>query len=187
MLGKIEGRKRRGQQIWDGWMASTTQWTWVWVDSRNWWLTGRPSVLQFMGSQRVRHHWATEMNWTELTHYFIMQKKRDCMTAYVLRSQLCLTLSNSMDYSLPGSSVHGILPLWILMWVAISSSSGSFWVRDWTHIFISNATWETPMTIYSNIFVIASYTFFIFMVWKHAICGVDILLYFITMIVLGQS
>ena len=48
---------------WDGWMASPTQWTWVWVDSRSWWWTGRPGVLQFMGSQRFRHDWATELNW----------------------------------------------------------------------------------------------------------------------------
>ena len=48
---------------WDGWMASPTQWTWVWVNSGNWWWTGRPGVLQFMGSQRIRHDWATEMNW----------------------------------------------------------------------------------------------------------------------------
>ena len=51
---------------WDGWMASPTQWTCVWMDSRSWWWTGRPGVLRFMGSQRVRHDWATEMNWTEL-------------------------------------------------------------------------------------------------------------------------
>ena len=47
-------------------MASLTQWTWVWVNSRSWWWTGRPGVLQSMGSQRVRHDWATELNWTEL-------------------------------------------------------------------------------------------------------------------------
>ena len=56
-----EGDDRR----WDGWMVSMTQWTWVWVDSRSWWWTGRPGVLRFMGSQRVRHDWATELNWTE--------------------------------------------------------------------------------------------------------------------------
>ena len=50
---------------WDGWMASPTQWTWVWVNSGSWWWTGRPGVLQFMGSQRVRHDWVTELNWTE--------------------------------------------------------------------------------------------------------------------------
>ena len=44
-------------------MASPTQWTWIWVDSGSWWWTGRPGVLQFMGSQRVGHDWATELNW----------------------------------------------------------------------------------------------------------------------------
>ena len=52
---------------WDGWMASLTQWTWVWVNSGHWWWTGRPGVLRFMGSQRVRHDWATGLNWTELS------------------------------------------------------------------------------------------------------------------------
>ena len=47
---------------WDGWMASLTRWTWIWVDSRSWWWTGRPGMLQFMGSQRVGHNWATELN-----------------------------------------------------------------------------------------------------------------------------
>ena len=50
-------------QGWDGWMASWTRWTWVWVNSGRWWWTGRPGVLRFMGSQRVRHDWATELNW----------------------------------------------------------------------------------------------------------------------------
>ena len=45
---------------WDGWMASPTRWTWVWVNSGRWWWTGRPGMLRFMGSQRVRHDWATE-------------------------------------------------------------------------------------------------------------------------------
>ena len=49
----------------DGWMASLTRWTWVWVNSGSWWWTGRPGVLRFMGSQRVRHNWVTELNWTE--------------------------------------------------------------------------------------------------------------------------
>ena len=50
---------------WDGWMASPTRWTWVWMNSGSWWWTGRPDVLRFMGLQRVRHNWATELNWTE--------------------------------------------------------------------------------------------------------------------------
>ena len=47
---------------WDVWMASLTQWTWVWVNSRHCWWTGRPSVLQSMGSQRIGHDWVTELN-----------------------------------------------------------------------------------------------------------------------------
>ena len=63
MLGKIESWKRG----WDGWMASPTQWTWIWVNSRSWRWTGRPGVLQSTGLQRVRHDWATELNWAEYT------------------------------------------------------------------------------------------------------------------------
>ena len=53
---------------WDGWMASLTQWTWVWVDSGSWWWTGRPGMLQFMGSQRVGHDWVTELSF----HIFVI-------------------------------------------------------------------------------------------------------------------
>ena len=48
---------------WDGWMASPTWWTWIWVNSGSWWWAGRLGVLWFMGSQRVRHHWVIELNW----------------------------------------------------------------------------------------------------------------------------
>ena len=64
MLGKIEGRRRRGWQRMSGWMASPTQWTWVRVDSGSWWWTGRPGVLRFMGvtkSHRRLNEW-TELN-----------------------------------------------------------------------------------------------------------------------------
>ena len=48
---------------WDDWMPSPTWWSWVWVNSGSLWWTGRPGVLQFMGSQRVGHDWATELSW----------------------------------------------------------------------------------------------------------------------------
>ena len=70
---------------WDGWMASPTQWTWVLVDSGSWWWTGRPGVQQLMGSQKIRHNWVTELNWTILFHY----NKWFC--ALILKS---LSLSN---------------------------------------------------------------------------------------------
>ena len=61
MLGKVEGRRRRGRREWDGWMASPTQWTWVWVNSGSWWWTERPGMLWFMGPQRVGHDWVPEL------------------------------------------------------------------------------------------------------------------------------
>ena len=64
MLGNIEGRRRSGQKGWNGWMASPTQWRWVWVTSGSWWWTGRPGLWQSMELQRVRYDWATELNWT---------------------------------------------------------------------------------------------------------------------------
>ena len=63
ILGKIEGRRRRGQQRMRWLDALLTQWTWVWASSRRWWGTGNHGVLQSMGLQRVRHDWATELNW----------------------------------------------------------------------------------------------------------------------------
>ena len=70
-------------------MTSLTRWTWVWVNSRSWWWTGRPDVLRFMGSQRVGQDWATELNWIEI--------------------MLCLTFSDPTDCSMPGFSVLKIM------------------------------------------------------------------------------
>ena len=58
---------------WDGWMASVTRWTWVWVNSGSWWWTGRPGMLRFMGSQRVGYDWATELNWTGLLMWLYLE------------------------------------------------------------------------------------------------------------------
>ena len=68
-LGGIGSRRRRGNRGSDGWIAPLTRWTWVWVNSGSWWWTRRPGVLWFMGSQRVGHDWATELNWSE---YLVM-------------------------------------------------------------------------------------------------------------------
>ena len=64
---------------WDGWMASPTRWTWVWVNSGSWWWTGRPGVLGFMGSQRVRHDWVTELNWID--SWFMLRFDRKQQTS----------------------------------------------------------------------------------------------------------
>ena len=65
MLGKIVGRRRRGQQRMRWLNGITDSWRWAWVDSGSWWWTGRPGVLWSMGSLRVGHDWETELNWTE--------------------------------------------------------------------------------------------------------------------------
>ena len=76
MLEKIEGRRRRDGRGWDGWMASLTQWTWIWVNSGSSWWTGRPGVLRFMGLQRVGHDWVTELKWTDSFNNIIPVKKK---------------------------------------------------------------------------------------------------------------
>ena len=63
---RLEAGGEGDDRGWDGWMTSLTQWTWVWVDSGNWWWTGRPGMLWFMGSQSVRHNWETELNWIDM-------------------------------------------------------------------------------------------------------------------------
>ena len=118
---------------WDGWMASLTRWTWVWVNSGSWWWTGRPGMLQFMGSQsRTRLS-----NWTELKEIkqFTLAHRYPwighllllpvlCKVAAVAAKsfQMCPTLCDPIDGSSPGSSVPGILLARILEWVAISFS-----------------------------------------------------------------
>ena len=66
MLGRIVDRRRRGRQMMRWLDSITDSMDVIWVNSGSWWWTGRPSVLQFMESQRVRHDWVTELNWTEL-------------------------------------------------------------------------------------------------------------------------
>ena len=80
MLGGTGGKREGDGRGWDGWMASLTWWMWVWVNSGSWWWTERPGVLRFMGSQRVGHDWATELNWTEVILYVV--KKEFHSTVY---------------------------------------------------------------------------------------------------------
>ena len=69
MMGKIEGKRRRGDRKWNGAMESLTQWTWVWANSGRLWRTGKPGLLQFMGSQRVGHYWVTEQQPFDYSSY----------------------------------------------------------------------------------------------------------------------
>ena len=81
--GRDWGQEEKGmtEDEMAGW-PSPTRWMWVWVNSGRWWWTGRPGVLQFMGSQRVRHDWATELNWTELSVFFYSKLPLDFLFAF---------------------------------------------------------------------------------------------------------
>ena len=68
MLGGIAGKRRRGDRGWDGWMASLTQWTWVWDCSGTWWWTGKPGMMESTGSQSQT--WLA--NWTELNWIHVL-------------------------------------------------------------------------------------------------------------------
>ena len=119
MLGGIEGRRKSG---WDGWMASSTQWMWVWVNSGSWWLTGRFGVLQFMGLQRVGRDWVTELNWTEVGHSFSSEEQASCN--FVAEVTICSdfgaaqivsfsVVSPSICYEMMGTDAM-ILVFWML-------------------------------------------------------------------------
>ena len=105
--GKDWGQEEKGmtEDEMVGWLASPTWWTWVWVDSGSWWWTGRPSVRRFMGLQRVRHDWETELNciylelqiisimfcWTEHSNQLTFLSQRRTVSKNVqTTSQLCL-------------------------------------------------------------------------------------------------
>ena len=82
MLGDLGAGAEGDDRGWDGWMASPTGWTWVWVNSGSWWWTGRPGVLRFMGSQRIGHDWATELNW--ISRGLTRQIVNDCLNQGIL-------------------------------------------------------------------------------------------------------
>ena len=68
---RLKARGEGDNRGWESWMASWTQWTWVWASSGRQWWTGKPGVLWSMGSQRVGHDWVTEMNWSQWMICFI--------------------------------------------------------------------------------------------------------------------
>ena len=70
---RLKAGREGDSRGWDGWMASLTWWTWAFVNSRSWWWTGKPGLLQSMGLQRVRHDWLTEPNWTELNSLWCLR------------------------------------------------------------------------------------------------------------------
>ena len=107
MLGKIEGRRRKAYRGQDGWMGSLTQWTWVWASSRRWWRTGKPSMLQSMGPQRVGHDWAIN-NKVQASH--LDQLDLDSLKKSILWLHLATPRANEVQV---GYSLHHFPTLWV--------------------------------------------------------------------------
>ena len=84
---------------WDGWMASPTRWTWVWASSRSCWWTRKTGVLQSMGSQRVWHDWATELNFfiVQLLHPYMTTGKTIALTRWTFVSKVMSLLFNMLS------------------------------------------------------------------------------------------
>ena len=125
---------------WDGWMASSIQWTWVGANSERRWRTGKSGMLQSMGSQRVGHDWVTKQKQRQSPQktpvFFLLIRifKINSLgffqiyTAAAAKSlQSCPTLCGPIDSSPPGSSIPGILQARTLDWVAISFSNAWKW------------------------------------------------------------
>ena len=119
-----------GDRGWDGWMASVTQWTGIWVNSGSWWWTGKPDVLQSMGSQRVGHNWATELNW--------LRRNRDPAPGCIMISQLLFL--NLCIPSLPWLATFWTWPLelkkgqggWMkpISYKQETGDTERFWIQD---------------------------------------------------------
>ena len=147
MLGKIEGGRRRGDRGWADWMASLTQWIWVWPSSRRWWLTGNHGVLQSMGSQRVRNDWATELNWTE--HGPAHQTKTQFYPQPVSPIRKLPQVSYPSEGRQDENHNHRKL-IKLITWITDLSNSMKLWAMPcratqdgWVMVESSDKTWST--------------------------------------------
>ena len=149
---------------WDGWMASPTQWTWVWVNSRSWRWTGRPGVLQSAAAAKSLQScltlcdpidpcpWDSPGKNTGVGCHFLLQCMKVKRESEVAQS--CPTLSDSTDCSLPGSSVRGIFQARVLEWGATAFygvAKSRTWLNDWTELnWLTSSALKILSTVYSG-------------------------------------
>ena len=129
---RLKAGREGGNRGWDDWMASPTQWTQIWVSSRSWWWTGKPGMLQSMGSQRVGHNWATELNWINIfehifEHIFNYYSKI-CHLFKIWASLIAQLVKNlpAMQDDTAAKSLQSCPTL------CYPFFSGSSWPRNWT-------------------------------------------------------
>ena len=87
---RLRTEEEEGMGGWDGWMASPMQWIWTWENFRRWWGTGRPAMLQSMGSQRVGHNWVTQQQWQQVLNYILLYKNEhvNCLRKILIQWQI---------------------------------------------------------------------------------------------------
>ena len=134
---KLRAEGEGDDRGWDGCMVSLTQWTWVWVGSGSWLWTGRPGMLRFIGSQRIGHKWAAELNWTDPVCHaisFDVQERLTCCSPLVAQSDTNEWL-NWTDV--------GIINIWFLPnWNQTKTLHWSLCLHGWTHC------WPLPSSVF---------------------------------------
>ena len=116
---RLKARVEGDDRGWDGWMASPSQWTWVWANSGRWWRTGRPGVLQSLGLQRVGHDWVTEQ---QLQQRFYSTPKifPDGWFYCGNTGSTIISKLGAPRAGRTGNSIHGSVKLCISFWYRIS-------------------------------------------------------------------
>ena len=131
MLGRIGAGGERVDRGWNGWVASPTRWTWVWVNSGNWSWTGRPGVLWFMELQRVWHNGATELNWLNWHDLqwcvWLEWLKFTCLATFT-RNNTALLTTVTMRYLRSSGLMVKVCAIWP---TSPHSSPHSLSLEDW--------------------------------------------------------
>ena len=158
---RLKAGEEGDNRAWEGWMASPTQWTWVWASFKRWWRTGKPGCCSPLGHKEsdTTEQLKNNSNPLHLYELYFLYKQviSVCMCVHAKSLLSCLDLYDPMYCSLPG-----IFQARKLEWVAMLSSRGSSWPRDQTHIsqdscissgfFITCATWKALISVYSHYF-----------------------------------
>ena len=132
--GKMKAGREGDDREWESWMASSTQRTWVWASSRSWWWTGKPDVLQSMGSQSVGHDWANE-----LSNIFAINLGYDqefmytdffCFSSFGFPSSLFIFPSSPNPFPTPVETIYLRSGLELMCWCLNPAKTQATWFQD---------------------------------------------------------
>ena len=112
-----------------GWHLPT-QWTWVWVNSRSWWWTGRPAVLQSMGSQRVGHDWVTELSWNDSLLFLLLLPWNELICLILNKIISNINIGNKMLKNQVPETVLSIMKSELCLCVCVLKNSPTIHVEE---------------------------------------------------------